>query len=127
MAQIRITFKNDLKTTAIPRAVMLGEQGFRALYAMERTLQDAFEYSQYIVPVDTHSLQNSGIVESDFQSDEWVGTITYGGASPGAEHDPVTYAQYVEAYYGDGNWMKITQETFEPDFLEAMEEAWGLF
>jgi hypothetical protein len=60
-------------------------------------MDKAFEESQSKVPVRTDSLRRSGQFEAKYNrfDEEWHGSITYGGYSPGGVHNPVTYAAYV--------------------------------
>lgn len=87
---------------------------------LESALQDALNFSQEIVRVDTSSLRNSGVTESNLAGDVWVGTLTYGGASPGAVHDPVDYALQVVAYDAPNDWIRVTAQAASPLFNGAV-------
>jgi hypothetical protein len=62
---------------------------------LEGVLATTFAETQLTTPVDTGSLRGSGKISSEVTEDRWDGAITYGGASPGFPHDPVTYAWFV--------------------------------
>lgn len=73
---------------------------------LELLLAAAFADTQAATHVITGSLKASGKTDSDFDGDEWSGTITYGGVlwklpAPGPAHDPVVYAIYEMARGGD--------------------------
>jgi hypothetical protein len=87
---------------------------------LESALQDALNYSQDIVRVDTSSLRNSGVTESNLAGDVWEGTLTYGGPSPGAVHDPVTYTLQVVAYDAPNDWISVTAQAMAPLFSGAV-------
>lgn len=57
-------------------------------------LSGAFFATQEAVHVDTSSLMGSGNAFSETNRDEWTGTVSYGGASPGRINNPVNYAEY---------------------------------
>lgn len=87
---------------------------------LESALQDSLNFSQGIVRVDTGSLRNSGVTESDLRNGIWVGTLTYGGPSPGAVHDPVDYALHVQAYDAPSDWISVTAQSMSPLFFGAV-------
>jgi hypothetical protein len=88
---------------------------------LESALQDSLNFSQGIVRVDTGSLRNSGVTESDLApTGVWVGSLTYGGPSPGAVHDPVDYALQVVAYDAPSDWISVTAQTMAPLFFGAV-------
>jgi len=95
------------------------------IHRLEQALQGAMDYSQMLVPVDTGSLRNSGITESDYDDGVWEGIVSYGGSSPGGVNDPVEYAHYVKAYYAPNDWLTQTREAMSPLFAAAMQSHFG--
>ncbi len=120
-----LTFDTNLAKMMAEIAQMLDGPNFATLAALESALEDSFNFSQEIVRVDTGSLRNSGITESNVAGDVWVGTLTYGGPSPGAVKDPVTYALAVVAYDAPQDWISVTAEATKPLFEAAMAIQWG--
>ncbi len=64
-----------------------------ALLRLEAILTAQFQATQQVVHIVTGSLRRSGKVDSRLRNGEWSGDISYGGAAPGAVHDPVRYAE----------------------------------
>lgn len=87
----------------------VAEGKFKVTTQLEEVLAAAFEDTQQRVHILSGSLKASGKSESDFQDDEWTGTITYGGVlwatpAPGPPNDPVDYAIYEMARGGAHNF-----------------------
>lgn len=71
-----------------------------AITEHERVLALQFAAGQAAVHVDTGSLRGSEEIDSDYATGRWVGTVSFGGPSPGFENDPVDYAVYEAARGG---------------------------
>lgn len=65
-----------------------------AIAELEAVLASQYQKTQMAVHIITGSLKNSGKLDSHITKDSWVGSITYGGSSPGFPHNPVKYAHY---------------------------------
>lgn len=79
---------------------------YKATVELEALLNAAFADTQARTHVLTGSLKASGKTDSDFDGDEWSGSITYGGElwrtpAPGPPNDPVVYAIYEMARGGE--------------------------
>lgn len=88
------------------------------LQTLDSLLFAAFQATQAMVHIDTHSLRASGKYSSYYNPAmrEWEGKITYGGASPGSYHDPVRYAVYEASRNGSHDFMTpayASEPTFE--------------
>lgn len=78
----------------------------KPVHELELMLAAAFAETQAATHVITGSLKASGKTESDFDDDQWEGSISYGGVlwkapAPGPANDPVDYAIYEMARGGD--------------------------
>lgn len=78
----------------------------KPVFELETLLFSAFVATQAATHVITGSLKASGKTNTEFDGDEWEGSITYGGALwkvpiPGPANDPVEYAIYEMARGGD--------------------------
>lgn len=72
----------------------------RATTDLEHILALQFSAGQAAVHVITGSLRGSETIDSDMVAGRWTGTISFGGAAPGFENDPVDYAVYEAARGG---------------------------
>lgn len=79
--------------------------GYKTILALESTLSVQYAATQQAVHVITRSLKNSGELDSELGRSVWKGEISYGGASPGSVHDPVTYAGKEQARDGFHDFM----------------------
>lgn len=77
-----------------------------ALLGLEVALATSFARTQEAVHVITGSLKNSGDVDSRTAGHTWIGSITYGGPSPGFPHDPVRYAAIERGRGGGHDFMR---------------------
>lgn len=113
----------SLVTTGIPEWIAWVEQVAQpqpdVIAELELALHQAFEFTQSQVHVITGSLRGSGRPESDYVDSVWIGSVTYGGDSPGFPNDPVEYATYEMARGGDHNFMGGLEQ-FEPLFFHAI-------
>lgn len=115
-----LRFENNLNVMIAAVAQMGNAPSVSTIQRLESALQDSLNFSQGIVRVDTASLQNSGVTESTLTGDQWIGTLTYGGSSPGAVHDPVDYALRVVAYDAPNDWISVTATAMTPLFHGAV-------
>lgn len=88
-------------------------------------------------PYDTGSLENSGKVsEPVWDGDRVACVVSFGGASPGFPHDPVTYAEDVHDGEGRRNPRPYLAAPFHDeaegrvelaaaDTFEDIQRAWG--
>lgn len=68
--------------------------GASDLLRLDSILLGQFQEIQVVVHVQTGSLRNSGDFDTSYRNKRWRGEISFGGASPGAVHNPVKYAGY---------------------------------
>lgn len=118
--KVRYTNGGTLKRLIDAVETVHGPIGFKVVGAMETVLHAAFEDTQAITHVITASLKGSGKTESDFDGDNWTGSITYGGSSPGFKNDPVTYAIYEMARGGDHDFFRNLQ-LYDRQFEDAID------
>ena len=71
----------------------------------ENVLVNQFMATQSAVHVQTRSLKTSGQVASDIGNNQWAGTISYGGPSPGSINNPVDYAEYERERDGNHDFL----------------------
>lgn len=90
---------------------------------LEEALAAVFDQTLAIVHVITGSLKNSGTTTSKLTEDEWVGEMTFGGPSPGAINDPVTYAGYEIARGGSHDFMDQAVAFGSPLFEQATADV----
>lgn len=90
--------------------------------ALDAVLLAAFFETQAEVHVITGSLKGSGNAYSDVDGDEWTGTLSYGGLSPGFPNDPVEYAAYEQARGGGHDFMHAFF-AFHDRFAEAVRDG----
>lgn len=110
-----------IEKTAAPPHHIVGD--------LEAVLQTAFMLTQVKTHVLTGSLKASGKTDTDFDGDEWVGTISYGGAlwktpSPGPANNPVDYAIYEMARGGDHDFFGPLV-AFEGMMEEVLLDHWS--
>lgn len=121
MADFDITFETNVLTEVIPFIDRISRLQPRTITNLEQTLKAMFGLSQALCPVVTGSLRNSGKTESETDGTiEWTGTMSYGGSSPGFPNDPVDYAIYVRAYYGDASWWDQSIAAYTPQFGDVV-------
>jgi len=77
-----------------------GGPGTATMLRLEAVLTRQFQETQAFVHVVTGSLKTSGKINGQVRDGVWTGVISYGGSAPGAEHDPVRYAQIEAARTG---------------------------
>lgn len=97
----------------------------RAVLALDGVLTRLYARSQMAVHVITGSLEASGKIEMDFDDagHVWSGDISYGGAAPGAVHDPVIYAYFEYQRKGPHSAFIDVIEEGGPEFGAAVLAA----
>ena len=76
----------------------------KTIFALEQSLKRGFMATQAATHVITSSLKWSGTTTSNFDNDEWEGTVSYGGPSTGV-NNPVEYAIYERQRGGAHDFM----------------------
>lgn len=99
----------------------LEHPNWKAFAFLENVFADAYADSQMAVHIITGSLKNSGDAKTHATADDWQGTISYGGKSPGAPFNPVLYAFYEWRRGGTHNFFKTVESSFtEERFINAI-------
>lgn len=94
----------------------------KSILSMEAVVRSAFLATQAAVHRQTGSLAQSGRFTTELKDDEWIGTITYGGPSPGSIHSFVDYAEYERERPGHDFFEELIayealfEEAFNADF-----------
>ncbi len=107
--------------------VMSGPIPFKTVARLENVLDAFFTDTQARTHILTGSLKASGYPESDYDADEWHGSITYGGAlwrpplGPGPAQDPVDYAIY-EMARGDDHDFFSHAPIFSAQFEQVVAD-----
>lgn len=96
--------------------------GSETVAKLEEVMAEAFAESQAIVHVITGSLKGSGRTSFKVEGDQWDGSISYGGASPGFLHDPVDYAGYEQERGGSHDFLRNT-DLIHSDLEDALYES----
>lgn len=101
----------------------LSKPRYKAVAKLEQIHKLAFADVLLHTHVITGSLKLSGKSETNFDGDDWTGTIKFGGQSSGP-NNPVNYAVYEQARGGDHDFM--APMAFYEDAYEDAIEKWTM-
>lgn len=109
---------------AIQTAKKMGVPPYKLVGELEAVFAEAYLDTQDKTHIITGSLKASGKKATDFDGNDWEGTISYGGSS-GGPNNPVDYAIYEMARGGDHDFFRDLGVYEQQMHAVILKYQWG--